>query len=1204
MTEATTRIEVCGRLAIEIEGERLDSALPGRQGRLLFAYLVLNRDRPVRRDELLDALFAGNGSRPQGDAALRPPLSRLRKALGDGRLEGRSELTLVLPPGAWVDWEQAQRSLEVAREASRAGDWGAASRAAGEAAAIAERGLLPGLEADWIDERRRQLAELRVEALETIAAAGPELGGADLAGAERAARAAIAEAPFRESAYAALMRILRAGGNVAEAMRTFDELRTILRDELGTAPGPRLIALNEELLRADGEPEPAVQMPAYTPALRVLAAPARNGQIVEREAELSTVGSLLAEAAAGQGRVAFIEAPAGIGKSRLLAEVRATAAEQGVRVFAARASELERDFPFGVVRQLFEAVLADPAQRERALAGAAAPAAGVFGAGDVDSGAEGSFAALHGLFWLAANLSAHGPILLAIDDLHWCDAASLRFVAYLAQRLEGLPILVATTLRTGDPAAESALVAEIAQDPHAVPVRPGPLTERAVDELVRERLGPDSDAAFCNACYRATVGNPLLLRQLLSALEADGVEPTAANAERVRGIGPGAVSRSILLRLSRLGDDARAAARAVAVLGEDSELPLVSALAEIEEERVAAVTGALARAEILRPATPLGFVHPLVRDAVYHDLAVGERELQHARAATLLAEAGARSEQIASHLLAAPPRGDPWTSERLRAAAREAVHKGAPDSAVAYLERALAEPPPADLRPTLLFELGVAEGFTQGPAAAAHLREAYDALSDPAERARVAETLGVTLLFTGEPGEAASRARRARVDVEHVDPEAARRLEALEMMAVFFGAGDPADLARLERYRDAPDDPTLGTKMLMSLAALHWTYEGGNADDVADLALRALAGGELAASENTLMSVGAIFALAMSDRDEAVDAWNAVVTEAHRRGSLFSMASINLWRGATAFYRGELIEAEGMLTTALEQLGSWGFGPPAETYVHAFLAATLQARGNYGGAWEHVNAVTDTGDSSDAIRSWLVAKADLLMGEGRYDAAIQVAEEVGRRFPWVRHVSVSPWEGMRAFSMAQSGDSDEAIALHYELLRRAEAIGTGTALGPALRILAELEPEHAVEHLEAAVAHLERSPNRLQHAKALHKLGEALRRQGKLADAREPLKLALELAEASGARRLAAFARGDLARCGEETALDTPTGSALLTPSERRVAELAAVGASDFEIAQTLFVAPNAVTDTLSHVYRKLDVAGRDELDAALGLAA
>src|SRR5436190_1508143 len=184
-----TRIELCGRLLVEIDGEGLHGALPGRQGRLLFAYLVLNRDRPVRRDELVDALWSGNGQPESADALLRPPLSRLRKALGPGRVEGRTELTLVLPPDAWIDWEVA---------------------------------------------------------------------------------------------HAALMEVLRAGGNVAEALRVYEDLRTMLRDELGTPPSARVMALHERLLRVD--PEPAAEPPARRHS---------GPRIVERDNEVTLLGMLL-----------------------------------------------------------------------------------------------------------------------------------------------------------------------------------------------------------------------------------------------------------------------------------------------------------------------------------------------------------------------------------------------------------------------------------------------------------------------------------------------------------------------------------------------------------------------------------------------------------------------------------------------------------------------------------------------------------------------------------------------------------------------------------------------------------------------------------------------------------------------------------------------------------------------------------------------
>ena len=206
-----TRIRVCGRLIVELHGRRLEESLRGRQGRLLFAYLALNRDRPVRRDELAEALWSGKGAPPAYESLLAPPLSRLRKALGPGVLEGRSELQLMLGDDAWIDWEVAPRELRRAREATDAHVAWDAAKAALE---IAEGGLLPGLEGTWIDTRRGELADLRVEALEALATAGATLGGAAHPEAEQAARAAVQAQPFRESARAALMEVLRARGNV------------------------------------------------------------------------------------------------------------------------------------------------------------------------------------------------------------------------------------------------------------------------------------------------------------------------------------------------------------------------------------------------------------------------------------------------------------------------------------------------------------------------------------------------------------------------------------------------------------------------------------------------------------------------------------------------------------------------------------------------------------------------------------------------------------------------------------------------------------------------------------------------------------------------------------------------------------------------------------------------------------------------------
>ena len=255
-------------------------------------------------------------------------------------------------------------------------------------------------------------------------------------------------------------------------------------------------------------------------------------------------------------------------------------------------------------------------------------------------------------------------------------------------------MLVTASVRTGDPPTDAALLAEIANDPPTAHVRPGPLSEEAVGALVARRLGAEPDRAFREACHRTTGGNPLLVRQLLNALETDAVKPDAAHADVVRAIGSRAVSSSVLLRLARLPGEAATVARAVAVLGEGADLPAVAGVSGLDEAQVAGTMAALARAEILRPEPPPGFVHPLVRDAVYQGLPLGERELLHARAAGVLRRTGAALDQIAGQLMHTPRRGDAEVARLLHEAGTAALGRGAVDSSVGYLRRALEEPPP------------------------------------------------------------------------------------------------------------------------------------------------------------------------------------------------------------------------------------------------------------------------------------------------------------------------------------------------------------------------------------------------------------------------------------------------------------------------------------------------------------------------------
>jgi DNA-binding SARP family transcriptional activator len=244
---ASTRIQLCGRLVVVLAGRRIEDALPSRQGRMLFAYLVTRRHSPATRSQLAEALWPETGL-PAADSSLKSLLSKLRKALGAEVLVGRDEPRLELPRGAFIDIEAASERLHEAESAVAAGEWTRAWAPARAALHTATRGFLRGADAPWIDEVRRELEETRIRALECVASAGLGLGGTELASTERAARTLVEIAPFRESGYLHLMRALAAQENVAEAVRVHERLRGLLRDELGTTPSASVRELYQELV--------------------------------------------------------------------------------------------------------------------------------------------------------------------------------------------------------------------------------------------------------------------------------------------------------------------------------------------------------------------------------------------------------------------------------------------------------------------------------------------------------------------------------------------------------------------------------------------------------------------------------------------------------------------------------------------------------------------------------------------------------------------------------------------------------------------------------------------------------------------------------------------------------------------------------------------------------------------------------------------
>jgi DNA-binding CsgD family transcriptional regulator len=942
--------------------------------------------------------------------------------------------------------------------------------------------------------------------------------------------------------------------------------------------------------------------------------PSGETSLLEREAQVAALAALAGAARGGGGRFVVVEGTAGIGKTRLLAEARAIAGSAGMRVLAARGGEFEGEFAYGIVRQLFEPLLASapPDLRAELLSGPAALMEPLLGAsqpaGSQDPPVEGSFAILHGLYWLAANVALHQPTLLAVDDLHWADTPSLRWLLYLTRRLEGVPLLVVAATRP--PEGESrdpTLVAELLADPEAAAVRPQPLGRASIAVLARELHGLEPDEAFCAALQTATGGNPLFVGAVLDAVAREGTSPTAEHAARLLELGAQGVSRAVGLRLARLPPGALALLRAASVLGDGTELRQAAALAGVAAGELGPAAAVLVRRDLLRREDPLEFFHPVVRGAVYETLDVVERDAAHRAAAELLLQAGAPPESAAGHLLRVAPRADSLVVSTLRQAAERALAQGAAEVAVGYLSRALEEQLDPAARAEVLVELGLAERRTNGPAAADHLRASLELLADRSRRGAVALELGRALWFTDRITDALAVFQQALDEMNRKgDPDLYELLVA-ELISSAWSLAQTYPIAEatiggldLDALHGG-----LGSETLLGTMA-HYEYRLGLRRELAiALARRALAPGTLNAGGATAFYYPVIVLYASGLLDEAVSIFDRAVAQARRRGDVFNVAFMLLWRGRCQSRRGDLRAAVADLREALDLSVAHGM-LVAWPYNIGFLADALLEQGEADAA----TRVIDRGGFPEQLPLDQVHLVWFRLIRGRVrietgspqrgvEELLQVGETV-RLVPFDNPSGV-PWRSWAAEGLRLLDRNDEARALAEEELVLARRWGDPRAIGACLRVLGLIRGgEAGIGLLREAVEVLAGSEARLEHARALVDLGAALRRANRRIEARERLREGVDLGQRVGAFGLAGRANEEIAATGARPRKVLQTGLDALTASERRVAQLAADGMSNKEIAQTLFVTIKTVEVHLSRAYRKLEVGSRAQLDKAL----
>ncbi len=1029
VTTDTTRITLCGRLTLEWDGERLETKLPGRQGRLIFAYLTLNRERPVRRDELVEALWADEGLPRGGEGLLAPPLSRLRKALGPGRIEGRSELELVLGESPWVDWEVARAQIESARAALASGDDESAWDEAVAAEQILGGGLLPGLEAGWIDEYRNQLDDLRLQALELAARAGASIGGPRLARAERAARTAVELSRFRESARVALLEVMEAQGNVAEALRAYDEFRVLLREELGTFPAPELTSIHERLLNAherDAAPsDPAAngRAPVPAPPSRPTATPADIGRqidprietigLVGRETVLEHLGQELDRAAAGELRIALLAGEGGLGKTRIAAELAAS--RDDITVLYGRSGQDEVrplriwiDLLRSALRQaegidLAGIIGADGPTLARILPELVKhldlPAPGA--PADLESERRALFDAV---MRMIGRISAVKPMLIVLDDLHWADRSTLMLLTSLAGDDPPGGLLALGLYRDNELAADSLLPETLVNLQRRLPttrLELEPLDAEEISRLIEGRMDP----ALAGSLRDQTGGNPFLIEQLVRHMEEIG-------SDDIEGV-PAEIRELVTQRVSRLSDGGDELLRRASLIGQDFDLAILERTTPLDEDRVIDLLDEAVDAGLLDESMTVpgrySFVHALLRGALSDQVSLTRRTTVHRDIGEAI-EYQARGRtakhlgELARHFGLAGPEETDRAIQYAILAAEQAEERLAYDEAVDFHESAIRacradEPVDQGLLARLLLNRAEAQwmnGMLQAAGdsffeAAAAARES--GRPDLLARAALGTGWGNWDAFDTDLTTRIGLLEEARDALGEEPSTLKARVVSALAQALYYGSGKAREArilaAEAERMIAGTDDPEAEYAVVADVAFTRWEPDSRDLRLPASERLVEL-GSRLPERELLAQALGwrSLSMLNLGRRAEA-----AADRARHAEMSL-TLPQIRVtteaMRAVDCFLSGHWQEGERIAGRLFDA----GLPRPARLILEDALR--FMVRAEQGRLGEHLDRLELLARGASGWETWPTWRLGLLLARAQAGQADQVREELGR----------------------------------------------------------------------------------------------------------------------------------------------------------------------------------------------------------------
>ncbi|MFG2974600.1 ATP-binding protein [Streptomyces sp. NPDC048331] len=633
-----------------------------------------------------------------------------------------------------------------------------------------------------------------------------------------------------------------------------------------------------------------------------------TGQLLHRERELAALGEVLGEATQGRPALALIQGPRGIGKSELLRAALAGLPQQSI-VLRARCHENEQEYPYGVVRQLFDPFIS------------ASGTSGISGTSDAtpeplsvnlphgldQAAAPANGAAAHhllqNLFQATRSMATARPVVIAIDDLDFADEASLQWCSYIARRLEGLPVALLATVSSESADVHENLPAELGALPYTRVVRPGPLCDTCSAELMAAAFGVPLDAELAAACHTLSQGNPLVLRELTKRLIAAPISPGSPNLDEVLRIGARTLSDTTLTWLDQCRPAAVELLDSLAILGPGADLTTAAILAGQGDFLAAQARAALCRTGLLAPGPPEHFRHELVRTAILSRIDPDRRLDLHERAAALLARLGAPATQTAEHLMSLSTADRAWALPILRTAADEAAAAGSWDTAARYLRRSLAESDdPTAVRETTV-RLGAVE-LHRDLASCVRYATTAAAATEPADRARDLLPLAHPALTVTSTGAARLFADTAAALSTVED---APREQVLQLGSQALLAGHRVGMRRAVRELRAGENIPASWSFLGALAAM--TAAGGRSPlRAARLAARCVEAASPAGADAGVL--GAVLAFAWTGRPAEAEQWSAwAVRSARRHRRPAELALALLVRSEVTYRREEWAES-------------------------------------------------------------------------------------------------------------------------------------------------------------------------------------------------------------------------------------------------------------------------------------------------------